>query len=167
LISALMKIPILSSMPKALLIAFLIMFAIGAVIFGISFFTGESGHEGYWTAFALHGVAEFWGFTLAGLVTFVVAVKLGEEKIKPILKFVATLRETNVIEKETARGIVMCAAKIIAEEKITNDFGTSIAPQSLDCDICALEIRDTEDKRCQFCGIKNHIWQISKKSEEP
>jgi hypothetical protein len=161
-----MKIPILSSMPKALLWAFLGMLIMGAVLFYVTLRIPDASREGYWTAFALHGVAEFWGFALGILVTFCIGLKLAEEKIKPLLRFVAKLREEKVIAKHTARGVVMCAAKIISEEKITKDFGISITPKPLSCDICALEINETGNSRCEHCGLKDHIWQISKALEE-
>jgi hypothetical protein len=157
-----MKMPILSSMPRALLWTFLGMLVVGAVLFYVSLRLPMEGHEGYWTALLLHGVAEFWGFALGILVAFCIGIKLAEEKIKPLLRFVAKLREDKVIEKETARGVVMCAAKILSEEKITKNFGTSIRPKPLPCDICGLDIDSTPDLRCQHCGLKNHIWQLEK-----
>jgi len=163
-----MKIPILSSMPKALMWAFLVMFLVGAGLVYLSLpgarpFVPEKIHEEYWTAFALHGVAEFWGFALGILVTFVIGLKLAEEKIKPILTFVAKLRESKVIEKETARGVVMCAAKLISEEKINKNLGLSINPETHNCGICDLSFRSTSDDRCEHCDLKNRVWQSAAK----
>lgn len=143
------------------------MFLVGAGLFYLSLFgpnppAPEKIHEEYWTAFFLHGVAEFWGFALGILVTFVIGLKLAEHKIKPLLRFVAKLRENKVIEKETARGVVMCAAKLISEEKITKNLGLSVNPQSHNCGICDLPFTGTADKRCEHCDLKNRVWQIEK-----
>jgi hypothetical protein len=130
------------------------MFILGAALFLLSLLTPERGHESYWTAFSLHGVAEFWGFALGILLAFFIGIKLAEEKITPILEFVAKLREEKVITEYTARGVVMCAAKLLSEEKITKDLGISINPKLLPCDICTLEIKETGNKRCEHCGLK-------------
>lgn len=163
-----MKIPILSSMPRALLWAFLVMFFVGAGLFylslpGTSPPIPEKVHEEYWTAFFLHGVAEFWGFALGILITFVIGIKLAEEKIKPILRFAAKLRENKVIEGTTARGVVMCAAKLVSEEKITKNLGLSINPESRNCGICDLSFTGTSDERCEHCGLRDRVWQSAAK----
>ncbi len=160
-----MKIPLLPSIPNPLLIAFVVMFGIGAIIFVVSLVTGKAGHEGYWTAFALHGVAEFWGFTLAGLVTFVIAVKLADEKIKSVIKLVAQLRKNSAIKGETARGVVICAAKIFSEEKLTKDLSTSIKPEEATCRVCILPFETRTDFRCPHCGLQDHYWQFPGESK--
>lgn len=93
-------------MPKPLRRAFVLVFIIGAALFLGSLLLPERGHESYWTTFSLHGVAEFWGFAIGILVAFLIGIKLAEEKITPILEFVAKLREEKVITEYTARGVV-------------------------------------------------------------
>lgn len=161
-----MQLPIMSSMPKALRVAFYVFLALGVVVFVISLLLPEKGHEGYWTAFLLHGVAEFWGFALGILVTFVIGVKLAEEKINPIIMFMAKLRKDKVIEGTTARGVVMCAAKIFSEEKLTKDISTSIKPLEDKCDVCALPYQKRSDFRCEHCGLHDHYWKLPKEPAE-
>lgn len=159
-----MKIPFLSSMPTALLVGFFWFLTLGVILFVVSLIIPEKGHEGYWTAFLLHGVAEFWGFALGIFLTFVIGLKLAEEKIKPLIRLVAKLRKSGAIEEETARGVVICAARIFSEEKLTKDMSTSIRPPEDKCDVCALPYKKRSDFRCEHCGLHDHFWKLP---EEP
>jgi len=160
-----MKIPVLSSLPKPLFVAFSIMFGVGLLLFLASLWLTKPGHESYWTAFALHGVAEFWGFVLAGLVTFFIAGKLADDKIKSVIKLVAQLRRNDAIKGETARGVVICATKMFSEKKLTKDMSTSIKPTEATCDVCVLPFETNREFRCPHCGLEDHYWQLPKESK--
>lgn len=152
-------------MPKALLWTFIVMLLVGGFLFWLSRYTYEPGHEGYWTAFALHGVAEFWGFALGIFVTFVIGVYLADEKIKSFIKLVAQLRKNKVIEGETARGVVICATKLFSEKKLTKGLSTSIRPTEATCEVCVLPFETNRERTCPHCFLEDHYWKIPDESK--
>ena len=154
-------------MPKILLITvvLLIGFSTG---FGYLSYTlaSNSGREEFWSELLLHFTAEFTVFAMGILITFFVASKLAEHKIKPLVELIAKLRAKEVILPETARGIVISAAKLISEEQLKKDFSVHVYPKPDNCDVCALPIETREDKKCRHCGLNDHIWKIEETPEE-
>jgi hypothetical protein len=156
----------LASMPTILLVTVAVLLVVGIVSFGLGLWLSEEGHEGFWTALLLHGVAELWGFAFGILLTFGIGIKLAGEKIKPLIELVAKLRTSDAIEKETARGVVICAARIFSEEKLTKNISTSIKPLTDECDVCALPYEKRSDFKCEHCGLHDIYWKLKKEQVE-
>jgi uncharacterized protein YneF (UPF0154 family) len=154
-------------MPKILLTAVLLLIGFSSGFGYLSYkLANNSGREEFWSELLLHFTAEFTVFAIGILITFFVASKLTEHKIKPLVELIAKLRAKEVILPETARGIVISAAKLISEEQLKKDISVHVYQKPGKCDVCALDIGIREDKRCRHCGLKDHIWNIKEDPEE-
>jgi len=161
-----MPIPIYSSMPRVLRWSFIGLITLGTCIFWFSWYIAKPDHQEYWTAFFLHVLAELWSFAFGIIATFTIAHQLAGHKIQPLISLIAKLREEGVINKKTARGVVICAARIFSEEVLTKPTNLSITPKPINCHVCALELDKPIDERCPHCGLHEKFWQINFEAKE-
>ena len=121
----------------------------------------------------LNVVAEFVGIALGIVIPLWVAVRYADKRLedlmKPIAEFIAQLRAEERISPEAARRGMVCAVRIISQEhkslSSNNAFSLDYQPQS--CDVCSLAIKLGDDKECDYCHLKEHIWRIDNKPVVP
>lgn len=154
-------------MRKLILFTVIALFGVAPLLALWSYYLAdENGRNTFWSNVLLNLVAEFLGFTLGILLPLIIAAWFAEDKIKPIVQLIARLRSEKIITPLTARGCVMCAAKLISEEKLKKDSSLSLLSKPDSCAVCSLTIDTRSDNRCQHCGLKDHVWKIEVESAE-
>jgi hypothetical protein len=115
----------------------------------------------FWSALLLHLFAELTIFATGLWITYVLATKLAGEKIKAWIILIAKMRRKLIIDDKMARGAVMCAAKVFSEEQLKKGTSMSIMPKPQTCIVCSLKYQTTDDRKCEFCGLHDHVWKLT------
>lgn len=157
-------------MPKLLLYTGIALIVLALILGGVLYWQFDLvGRGAFWSNILLNLIAELIGIAVGLILPLLlfawIAGKMVEKAATPIAELIAQLRAEGRISEEAARRSVVCAVNLISEDHISlksnNRF--SLDFEKGKCDVCDLEIRIGEDKRCDFCGLKKHVWEIKNK----
>jgi hypothetical protein len=158
---------------RKLVIYGLIAVIVLALILGIVSFklSGDNGDQVFWSNLLLNIVAELFGLALGILIPLIIVSKLAGQRLdrlaRPLVELIAELRTHNAISATAARNCVICAVRLLSEDHLKQkSISLSIAYKKDNCEVCALRIDTLPDKRCEHCGLLDHVWKLKKETEK-
>lgn len=118
----------------------------------------------FWSSFLLNLSAELLGLGLAILIASIVARKKLDDLAPHILNLIARLTHDKKIEGETARGLVICAVKVLSEDRLRRTPRLlSILTQEQRCGVCLLNAETKPGPKgfaeCVHCELESDVWK--------
>ena len=132
----------------------------------ISFLLSEKRDpSAFFENFFLNASAEFLGIAVGIGIPVLLASRKFNVLARPLIELIAQLRIEGKISGQSARNCVICAVKFINEDELKKDISLSIRSRTDTCDVCSLDIETDARKKCQHCGLSDHVWRLPKQTK--